>query len=61
MDNKKQSHRNLLMLRLLFIWAVLTFVILFLWMAELINKKSYYILWVAVTLYVIACFYRTIS
>jgi hypothetical protein len=61
MDNKKQSHRNLLMLRLLLIWAVLTFVILFLWMAELINKKSYYILWVAVTLYIVACFYRTIS
>ena len=61
MDNKKQSHRNLLMLRLLFIWAILTFVVLFLWMAELINKKSYYILWLSITLYVIACFYRTIS
>ena len=61
MDNIKQKHKNLLMLRLLFTWSILTLTILFLWMAELIDKQSYYILWTAVTLYVLACFYRTIS
>jgi hypothetical protein len=49
MNKELEAHKRLLIARFLYVWILLSFVLLFLWMTNMINKKVYSLLWFIIT------------
>jgi hypothetical protein len=61
MNNELDANKKLLMARFLYVWILISFVLLFIWITNMINKKVYATLWIITTLLMIVYLLRILK
>jgi hypothetical protein len=61
MNKELEVQKKLLMARFLYSWILISFVLLFIWITNMINKKIYATLWVITTVVMIVYLLRILK